>query len=633
MCGFVAWWDRERRVSAQVLEDITTRMTGTLQHRGPDDQAVKVDLNRGLAFGHRRLAILDPTPAGRQPMRSASGRYLIVYNGEAYNFEGLRADLESATPTPSWNGRSDTEVLLAGFEQWGPVETLTRVRGMFALAVYDNVEDCVWLIRDRLGQKPLYWTLDAHGLRAASELRALRAHPDHHDQIDRQVLTAYLQTGVVPQPHTILTGIAQVGPGEAVRIPREGSPRHITWWDPVTAATECPKDFEEAVDRVEATLMEAVRLRTVSDVPLGALLSGGVDSSLVVALLAKASPHKVRTFTVGVDHAGFDESGHAQQIATHLGTDHTELMMQTDQLLDAVPAMGTVYDEPFADASQLPTWLVSRLTRDHVTVALSGDGGDELFGGYTRYDRTHQAWRRLGGVPEMLRTVSGGILDTVHQVDRRVGGRRPWSPRQWARRAQQLKAAGLSELYQTIVHATPQPERFVQGAHPLEARKLPEGAHPVERMMRHDLSTYLPHDILVKTDRASMSVGLELRSPLLDHHVVETALSLPTDWTWANGAGKRVLKSVLRRHVPDALWDRPKQGFAVPLATWLRGPLRPWCEDLLESRSLEDSGLWHAGHIRQHWHDHLHHISDHTMVLWSVLQFESWRRSQRVTAG
>lgn len=633
MCGFVAWWDRGRRADAGALEGAILRMTKTLDHRGPDDQGVSVQPLEGLALGHRRLAILDLTETGRQPMRSESGRYVLAYNGEAYNFEGLRANLEAEEAAPKWRGRSDTEVLLAGFERWGPLETVKRVRGMFAFAVYDAEEDCVWLIRDRLGQKPLYWTLDADGLRAASELRALRAHPSHRDQIDRQVLTAYLKTGVVPQPRCILAGVAQVAPGGAIRIPRQGDPTRITWWDPDTEAAPPPASFEEAVDLLEDTLKEAVALRTASDVPLGALLSGGVDSSLVVALLAQASPQQVRTFTVGVDHEGFDESDHAREIAAHLDTDHTELRMQTGQLLDAIPQMGEVYDEPFADASQLPTWLVSRLTRDHVTVALSGDGGDELFGGYTRYGRTHRAWSRLSRLPLGMRALSGRALSAAHTVDRKVGGPRPWSPRQLGRRAAQLGAGDLTALYRTVVDGTLEPEGLVEGAHAEAPEPLPDAAHPVLRMMRHDLVTYLPSDILVKTDRASMSVGLELRSPLLDHHVVEAALGMPPAWTWDEGRGKRALKAVLERHVPRPLWDRPKQGFAVPLATWLRGPLRSWGDDLLESSSLDDSGLWCTGRVQRLWREHLQGVSDHAMVLWAILQFESWRRSQQVQTG
>ncbi len=630
MCGFVAWWDRARRADTAELEKVALRMTRTLEHRGPDDQGVSVQPLEGLALGHRRLSILDLTETGRQPMRSASGRYLIAYNGEAYNFKALRKTLEAEESPPKWRGQSDTEVLLAGFERWGPLETVKRIRGMFALAVYDAEEDCVWLIRDRLGQKPLYWTLDPAGLRAASELRALRAHPSHRDQIDRQVLAAYLKTGVVPQPRSILTGVAQVAPGTAVRFARQGDPTTLTWWDPAAEATTPPGDFKAAVDQLEATLTEAVALRTASDVPLGALLSGGVDSSLVVALLAQCSPQKVRTFTVGVDHDGYDESPHAREIAAHLGTDHTELMMQTDQLLDAVPEMAGVYDEPFADASQLPTWLVSRLTRDHVTVALSGDGGDELFGGYTRYGRTLRAWQKLDRVPRGVRTLTGRALSAAHAVDRRVGGRRPWSPRQLERRAAQLGITDLTELYHTIVDGTLAPHGLVQGASPEGSAPLPDAPHPVLRMMRHDLATYLPNDILVKTDRASMSVGLELRSPLLDHHVVEAALGMPPEWTWDEGSGKRALKSVLERHVPRPLWDRPKQGFAVPLATWLRGPLRSWGDDLLEARSLDACGLWCTERVRRLWHEHLSGVSDHAMVLWAILQFESWRQSQQI---
>lgn len=623
MCGFVALWDRQGRREPDVLRRTIKQLTQTITHRGPDAHGTHCIDARGVALGHRRLAILDTSEHGHQPMASPTGRYWLAYNGETYNFEALRAALQEDTGPQSWRGHSDTEVLLACFEAWGVLETMKRTHGMCAFACYDTREDALWLVRDRLGQKPLYWTHDRGEIRAASEIRALRAHSDHTDVIHQDTLLRYLYTGVVEQPASILEGIEQVAPGSALRFGRDGDPSVHPWWT-LAPRTDRPENRESALKEADRVLTRAVSQRTASDVPIGALLSGGIDSTLMVALLAKRGARPLKTFTIAVDHAEHDESAHARKIAEYLGTEHTELRLTGEDMLAAAPNMAKVYDEPFADASQIPTWMVCKLTREHVTVAISGDGGDELFGGYERYRRIAKRWRRLRSFPAGLRRLGASplaYLGTSTLPHGRLGNI-----------GRQLGARNLMEHYRQATSISPNPGYFLRDAPRLGPEATSAHRHEVAQMMRCDLGRYLLSDILVKTDRASMSVGLELRAPMLDHDVVELALSLPTEWTWSEAQGKQVLRHVLSKHVPPALWERPKQGFSVPLTRWVRGPLADWMEEALSPEGLAESGVWDTPRVRAFWRAHQEGRHSHTSGLWAIAQFESWRRGDLYTS-
>lgn len=620
MCGVVAIWTRTGL--ATELSDRCEAMRDALRHRGPDAAGLWSDAHRGIALGHRRLSIIDLSPAGAQPMASRSGRWKVAYNGEIYNFEALRVEL----PDQPWRGHSDTEVLCAALDHWGLKDTVRRLRGMFAIVAWDAEDDVLWLARDRAGQKPLYWT-EGPTILVGSELRVLQVDRSCPDQVDLEAVGDLVRWGHIRQPRTMLRGVQQLAPGSLACIPRRGPARLETFWDVRTAlgAPSPAGSFDEAVERVESTLTEAVQLRLVGDVPVGTLLSGGVDSSLITALACRGGA-RVRTYTVAVDAVGYDESEGAAQVAAHLGTEHHTLPLRTDTLRDRVPALAAVQDEPMGDSSLLPTWLVSELAREHVTVALGGDGGDELFGGYDRYHRAMAAYRWNRLAPGLARRIGrrlAGPLDRLGERAPRARG--VGRARRLVRRGTQLCAADLDGLYTTMMQATAYPELFVDGVPDSQGLRLPSASEPVRRLMAHDFVDYLPNDILVKTDRASMATSLELRAPLLDHEVVELAYGLPGEWTWAGGEGKRILRTILAQHVPKSLWDRPKQGFAVPISDWLRGDLRPWAESLLSEAALTQTGFWKVAAIRRRWARHLAG-EDHRDFLWTVLQVQGWTR-------
>jgi asparagine synthase (glutamine-hydrolysing) len=575
-------------------------------------------------------------------MVSASGRHVIVYNGEVYNAAELRPELEARGI--AFRGHSDSEVILEACEAWGVEATARRLIGMFAFALWDRDARKLRLVRDRLGIKPLYWGRSGNTIFFGSQPKSFAAHPEWRPTVDRDALAAYFRYGCVPAPHSIYRGIRQLEPGTIVAIGDDGGSNVARYWDGADVAeagagARLELDDREAVERLESLLADAVRRRLIADVPLGAFLSGGVDSSTVVALMQAASPRPVRTFSIGFGELGFDEAPQAKAVARHLGTDHTELYVDAAAALAVVPRLPEWYDEPFADSSQIPTFLVSELARRHVTVALSGDGGDEVFAGYTRYF-LGQGWgRRIGAAPLALRRLAGAAIGALppslwDAVARAVPERR--RPRHAGARASKL-AAVLSErddagAYRQLVSQWPEPARLVPGgAEPTlraagAARQLDDAT---ERMQLMDLLTYLPNDILTKVDRASMAVGLEARVPLIDHRVVEFAWRLPMRFKLRRGVSKWLLRQVLYRHVPPALIERPKTGFSVPIGAWLKGPLRDWAENLLSPARLKASGVLDPAPVAAAWRDHLAGRRNAEHPLWCVLMFEAWRERYR----
>lgn len=643
MCGIAGLLTEPDRLPAAELAARARSMGDSLLHRGPDGGDVWVDAEAGIALAHRRLAIVDLSPAGHQPMASSDGRFVLCYNGEIYNAAELRADLEAAGVGP-FRGHSDTEVIVEGCRLWGVEATVGRLIGMFAFAAWDRAERRLFLVRDRMGIKPLYWGRFGDLLVFGSELKALRAAGGWSPEIDRESVAAYLRFAYVPTPRTVYKGVHKLPAGHILSLAPGEAPRVAPFWSLREVAAQGRADRldelsdAEAVERLDSLLSDAVRRRMVADVPLGAFLSGGVDSSTVAALMQRASDRPVRTFTIGFESGGYDEARHAKAVAAHLGTDHTELYVSPERARSVIPDLARFYDEPFADASQIPTMLLSAITREHVTVALSGDGGDELFAGYTRYAVASRLWNRLSRLP---RPVRGAAAAAVHAVSpeawQRLFDRLPRRVRPFAAGDRLHKLAGLLDLpdanavYRSLVSQWQDPAALLKGAGepagPLDdpaASGAPGDA--VERMQFLDMLTYLPDDILTKVDRASMSVSLEARVPLIDHRVVEFSWRLPGRFKLRDGTGKWLLRQVLYRHVPKDLIERPKQGFAVPIADWLRGPLREWAEDLLDPASLAADGLLDPAPVRAAWTEHLSGRRNNQYRLWTVLMLQAWRR-------
>jgi asparagine synthase (glutamine-hydrolysing) len=640
MCGIAGFLELERRPGTQELEAIAGAMAAKLAHRGPDARGVFVDADAGIGFGHTRLSIIDLSPAGAQPMASACGRYVITYNGESYSSAELRPELEALGHR--FRGHSDTEVIIEAIAEWGVRETVERLIGMFVFAVWDRKDRRLSLVRDRLGIKPLYWGRQNGRVVFASELKAFEGLPGWRPELNCDALVSYLRLAYVPSPHSIYRGIEKLTPGHGATIEADGRSEAWAYWsldDVAQRGKNTPLDVsdEEAANALEALLGDAVKRRLVSDVPLGAFLSGGIDSSTVAAMMRTKSNAAVRTYSIGFNEKGYDEAPHAKSVARHLGTEHTELYVSPREAQDVIPELPAIYDEPFADSSQVPTYLLSKLTRQHVTVALSGDGGDELFAGYTRHRFAHA----LARLPEGLgRGLACGLSLAGPSLWDRLFSVLPARRRPSLAGDKMLKAASMLReggkgAYRSLVSAWDRPERIVsQGREsqgpifdPSVPKALPDA---LDRMQYLDTVTYLPDDILTKVDRASMAVALEVRVPILDHRVVEFSWRLPQRFKLRRGKGKWLLRQVLYRHVPKQLVERPKSGFAIPIASWLRGPLRPWAGELLSEKRLAAGGLLDPAPIVARWREHLDGRRNCHASLWTVLMFQAWRAARGI---
>jgi asparagine synthase (glutamine-hydrolysing) len=655
MCGLTGFL-HPGGLDAQTAQATARRMAATLAHRGPDDGDVWVDAVAGVALAHRRLSILDLSSAGRQPMTSACGRYVIVLNGEIYNHLELRRTLEATNSAPPWRGHSDTETLLAALAAWGVEAALKRCVGMFAFALWDRQARTLTLARDRLGEKPLYYGWQGGVLLFGSELKALRMHPAFCAEADRDVLALYLRHGYVPAPYAIYQGVFKLPPGSWLSYDAQAKPAVLPtpcfYWrvfDVVGAPVRTALDDTTALSELEALLRQAIAGQMVADVPLGAFLSGGIDSSTVVALMQAQSTRPVKTFTIGFHETGYNEAKHAKAVAQHLGTEHTELYVTPDEAMAVIPCLPALYDEPFADSSQIPTFLVAQLARRQVTVSLSGDGGDELFGGYNRYFWATRLWRKLGRVPMGLRALAArgvtGISPTawncvlglaVPVLPARLRYANPGD--KLHKLVLMLGARTSEEVYLCLVSQVKTPTEWVSGAiEPptvlTDPARWPPLADFESRMMYLDQMSYLPDDILVKVDRAAMGVSLETRVPLLDHRLVEFAWRLPLHLkirrVQGQVQGKWLLRQLLYRYVPRELIERPKMGFGLPIDAWLRGPLRNWADDLLDERRLVQEGFFDPQPIRAQWQEHLSGRRNWAYSLWTVLMFQAWRENQR----
>ena len=612
-------------------------MTDAIAYRGPDGDGHWMDADVGIALGHRRLAIIDLTPTGVQPMTSADGRIVISYNGELYNAPEIAAELAM-----TFRGTSDTEVLVEAIARFGIDGALARANGLFAFAAFDRATRTLHLARDRMGIKPLYWTRQNGVFAFASELKALRAIPDLRFELDQQSVASYLRHACVPAPRGIFRNVWKLRPGERLTA-QVGSVAAALFWDLPAIAQQGQQDpnrrsAAEIADELDALLAGVVRSQMVSDVPLGAFLSGGIDLSTVVALMQRASARAVKTFSIGFREEAFNEADAARAVAQHIGTDHTEVILSGGDALAIVPRLPAIYDEPFADSSQLPTYLVSQLARSKVTVALSGDGGDEAFGGYVRHASASRLWGALRPLPQVLRHATASAItmlspETWDALARPLPAR--LKPAHFGDKMHKgavfVAAPGLVEMYRQLVSQWPDPDVLLPGTREPSGWAEHAGAKaeldPVGKLRLLDMLTYMPDDVLTKVDRASMAVGLEVRVPLLDHRVVQFAWRLPSNRLIAHGKGKLPLRAVLARYVPPALTERPKIGFGVPIGQWLRGPLREWAQDLLAPAALAADGLFAPEPVQRRLHEHLTGRRNWQDALWAVLQFQAWRRA------
>jgi len=634
-------------------------MIAPIAHRGPDAEGVWVDPEAGIGLGHRRLSIVDLSPAGAQPMHSADGRLVLDFNGEIYNHAELRGALEAeqAAPEGGWRGHSDTEVFLHAIAHWGLEPALARSVGMFAFALWDRKQRTLRLVRDRFGEKPLYYGRCGGDMVFGSELKALRAHPGFDHPIDRDALRIFVSRAYIPAPLSIYRGIFKLPPAAILTVGAEGLRRRLAeppaegkrggiglryYWsyrETVRAGLREPiADERDAIDELESVLGRAIADQSVADVAVGAFLSGGIDSSTVIALYQQNSPRPVSTFTIGFENRAYNEAPFARSIAERLGTIHHEYILSEADALATIPLLPQMYDEPFADSSQIPTFLVSRAARSKVTVALTGDGGDELFSGYNRHFVAPRLWERLRRIPRPLRALAEPLSRLPASWFDRAGALLPGHGQAGlgARIQKGLRlsasARSVDDIYGGFLdewNSSPSPVLGASGEPPGWDLDVGEGAPAAVRMMYSDATSYLPDDILCKVDRASMACSLETRVPFLDHRVAQLAARIPVEHKIAGKQGKAILRKLLYRHLPASLFDRPKAGFAVPVGVWLRGPLRDWAEDLLEPSRMSAEGWFDAAMVGSRWRDHLDGRRDSTQALWAILMFQAWLREQR----
>jgi len=641
MCGITGFIDNSKTISNDKLLNLALKMGKEIAYRGPDSANAWADEKKGISLAHRRLSIIDLSTAGNQPMASSCGRFVMVYNGEVYNTEDLRVNFIKQGRT-EYRGSSDTEVILEGFSLFGIRSTIEHLIGMFAIAVWDRNLNQLTLVRDRIGIKPLYYSLQNGKFIFGSEMKALYAHPNFKSNINKDAMAAFLRHNYIPGPHTVHKTAQKLQPGCLLTINGnlENKPIIEKYWsmeDVVKAGHAKPFSGCEmdVVNQLDVLLSDSVKRCMVSDVPLGAFLSGGIDSSLVVALMQKQSTRPIKTFSIGFNEEGYNEAQHAAIVAKHLGTDHTELYVTPEEARDVIPKLAKMYDEPFSDSSQIPTYLVCAMSKKHVTVALSGDGGDELFAGYNRYFQSQNIGGRINKLPmwirkgsaQLIQTFSPAFWDTIFGFVPKF--KRPVQAGDKMHKLASILCEDEDGFYRNLISHWNNSEEIIPGS--IEPKGLvwdptvrDFAPDLVERMRYLDTCTYLPDDILTKVDRASMAVSLEVRVPILDHRVAEFAWSLPTSMLIKNGQGKWPLRKVLYRYVPRNIIERPKMGFGVPIGDWMRGPIKEWAESLLNPEAIKNHGILNPGPIWQKWQEHQAGDRNWQYYLWDILMLQAW---------
>ncbi len=646
MCGINGFYSK----SSSGFNDVIEKMNSEISHRGPDNNGIWKDSDAGIFFGHQRLSILDLSSAGSQPMHSSSGRYIITYNGEVYNHIEVRKELEKLNNKIVWQGNSDTETLLEAIDYWGIEVSLQKINGMFAFGVWDKKARCLILARDRMGEKPLYYGWQGRGNRRAflfgSELKALKVHPDFIGEINRSAISLQLENNYIPAPYSIYKDIYKLLPGHYLTLKADDFinyllPSSKAYWSLTESAiygNDNPLMYEkETIQKyLEKYLRSSVKKQMISDVPLGAFLSGGIDSSIIVSMMQSQSSNPVKTFTIGFSENNFSEAPYAKKVAMHLGTDHTELYVSPKETMEVIPNLPNIYDEPFSDPSQIPTYLVSKLAKKYVKVALSGDGGDELFCGYKRYVMSKKFWNILKYMPIPLRRILSSGIGLVSPQDwTKISNLVP-SLHQYENFGDKiykgknlLDAESINDLYSKLnSHWQNTTGLVINTTKPVTLMTKYEenfrGLDSQQQMMALDSITYLPDDILVKVDRAAMASSLETRVPFLDHELIEYIWKIPQSLKIKNARGKLILKKILNQYIPSELTERPKMGFGIPIETWLRGPLRDWAENLLNEKRLTHEGYFHTKIVRDKWEEHLSGKRNWKSELWGVLMFQSW---------
>ena len=646
MCGIAGFIDPEG-VNIKYAKEIGKAMGKAIQHRGPDDSGLWIDKDCGVVLAHQRLAIIDLSECAHQPMISSSGRYVICFNGEIYNHKDLRSELELAGKSPLWRSHSDTETILACIDAYGIKETLVKLVGMFSIALWDKSTKEVFLARDRTGEKPLYYGNNKKLLLFGSELKALRAHPKFTPKIDRDALCLYLRHNYIPQPYSIYEGINKLPPGHFVKLKENAVPEE--YWSLKKNIINAklnpfPGSEKDVLKRLDKLLLSSVKGQMQADVPLGAFLSGGVDSSLISALMQEQSSRPIETFTIGFNNQEFNEAPFAKAVAKHLGTHHNELYVSSKSAREVIPNLPKIYDEPFSDSSQIPTFLVSEMAQKQVKVCLSGDGADEVFGGYNRYTWGNSFLSKQVSIPKPFRTFAAKLITSIPPSiwNKLLSPALHLTPQKFRysnigdklhKIATIFNCSSFEEVYRLLISHWNFPESIVIEGHEPQTILTSQGEIPnnlsnAEQMMFYDMMMYLPDDILVKVDRAAMAVSLETRAPFLDHRVIHLSSQLPLDMKIRNGTNKWCLKQLLYKRVPKHLIERPKMGFGVPIGDWLRGPLRDWAESLLSEKRITQSGYFLNSEIQKKWREHLSGERNWHYYLWDILMFESWREEQ-----